>query len=86
MKVKTMCYNKSLLEILSHILTNRNIQILRKNRWLPHLLTQDNSKRIVIPIDKFTPLIIEQFSLDDTANVNRFKTHYKLLSPTKTKY
>lgn len=44
------------------------------------LLTYDNIKHIVVPIDKLSPLIVERFSLDDLGSVRRFKAHQKDLA------
>lgn len=44
------------------------------------LLTLDNLKRVIIPVDKLTPLTIERFIKEDIGSIQRFKAHQKLLT------
>ena len=44
------------------------------------LLTLDNLKRIIVPTSKLNPLVLESFSLDDSASVQRFNVLQKQLA------
>jgi hypothetical protein len=44
----------------------------------------NHTKRVVIKVDKLNPLLLENFSCDDTASVRRFKTHQDELALAAT--
>lgn len=44
------------------------------------LMTYDNTKLIVVPTSKLNPLVIESFSILDSASMRRFKMHQKELA------
>jgi glucan phosphoethanolaminetransferase (alkaline phosphatase superfamily) len=43
------------------------------------LTTLNNSKNIIISVSKIDPIIIENYSLDNSASIKRFRMHIKLL-------
>jgi hypothetical protein len=43
------------------------------------LLTLDNSRHIILPLDKLAPLIVENYSILDSLSIKRFRTHAKQL-------
>lgn len=49
------------------------------------LLSQNNNTRIIISSDKLDPLVIERFTLEDSASIRRFNVHKKKQLPPTTR-